>query len=210
MAAVLSLASTYALTVPPSQLHAAAAGRRAPPPTMQQQWHWDSIQGSIFLNEPIEFIQRNPQHFSADLQALAAYHYEVNTAEFSLWGGLPAALGQSEERSASLREKSMRANELAQIVVKADRGTLRDLAGDATFQEKKAFFEALAALPEGDNGMIAIDGVITRAKTWGHTSQRLPFSCRCRCVCWCCETAGSFPLLGRHARTGPATTDGKL
>ncbi|KAL3927014.1 MAG: hypothetical protein SGPRY_003021 [Prymnesium sp.] len=128
---------------------------RSPSPNMGGAG-WDTPD---FLNDPINFMAKNPQYFSEDLQAMVAYQLKVKGDELRLWGDLPEALDVCTKAAAFLRQKSATADELARIIMSADQEMLQTLIDDAKFEEKKAFFQAIASLPPDDNGMLAIHDV---------------------------------------------------
>lgn len=118
--------------------------------------HWDEPE---FLNDPIEFILKRPDLFSQDLQLMAAYQLKVKSDELRLWGDLPEALDVCSKAAGFLRQKSATADELARMIMSADQEMLETFIEDAKFEEKKAFFEAIASLPTDNNGMLAIHDV---------------------------------------------------
>jgi len=113
-----------------------------------------------FLNNPQRYILDHPEQFSAELQLMATYQATLTSDDYSIWRDLPAALEHCAGMSSGLQQKSMRADELAKIILAADPATLMNLAQDVTFEEKRHFFNALASLPVNDRGMAAIDGVV--------------------------------------------------
>ena len=96
-----------------------------------------------FLNDPFQYISDHPEMFSDDVRVMAAYQQTLQDSALNLWGDLPEKLDECAERAATLRTKSARAFELAQIILQAERGTMQTLAADSTFQEKKVLFDTL-------------------------------------------------------------------
>ena len=99
-----------------------------------------------FLNDPFQYISDHPEMFSDDVRVMAAYQQTLQDSALNLWGDLPEKLDECAERAATLRTKSARAFELAQIILQAERGTMQTLAADSTFQEKKVLFDTLNCL----------------------------------------------------------------
>jgi len=141
--------------------HAPSLRTRAP--TMMA-W-WDS---SDFLENPSQFITDHPE-VSPDLPAAMSFikAYQQRKQALSLWGELPDELEAVSNSATLLQQKSSRADELAQIIAQAEGETLQTLAADATFEEKRAFFEELARLPHDAHGMLAIHDVMTRMRASG-------------------------------------------
>ena len=144
----IALTAPLALTPTITRMH-------RPPPRMAQDWR-DSPE---FLNNPIGFISKYPQLFSEDLQVMASYQLKIQGDQIVDWGDLPDALDLCAKNAAYFRQKSTDADQIARIIVQADSEELQTFAQDAKFMEKKAFFQALAALPPGNNGMSAIHEV---------------------------------------------------
>jgi len=151
---VSSALSTNALLLPSALLHSRVC--RTSPPTMQSSFQWDS---GDFLNNPILYIAENPQYFSPEMQAMAAYQIKVKGGEMRLWGDLPEALDLCAKGGEYLRQKSAAADDLARTIVHADQNDLQKMTQDSNFAEKKAFFQNIAALPRDNNGMLAINYV---------------------------------------------------
>ena len=131
--------------------------RTAVRPTMVVEWDTPK-----FLNDPLAYIAKNPEKFSVDLQRMVAYKTKVQNDELADWGDLPVSLDQCAQAASTLRSKSYDASMIAWIIAQADYEELQSFVQDAKFEEKKAFFQRLAALPEYDRGMLAINEVASQ------------------------------------------------
>ena len=120
-----------------------------------------------FLNDPFQYISDHPEMFSDDVRVMAAYQQTLQDSALNLWGDLPEKLDECAERAATLRTKSARAFELAQIILQAEHGTMQTLAADSTFQEKKLLFDTLAGLPDDYRGISAVEEVVQSVIDWG-------------------------------------------
>mmetsp|Transcript_374 Transcript_374/g.672 ORF Transcript_374/g.672 Transcript_374/m.672 type:complete len:279 (+) Transcript_374:95-931(+) len=147
---IISLCTSSALHTPTCHAH---------PPRMQieEHWYYDNVE---FMNEPFKFILDHPEEFGEAMQAMAQYQFMTNQ-DSRPWGDLPMYLGEGAQLKQSLLEKSMQANELARVIMTADLQTMKRLADDAKFAEKKQLFENLATLPAHNRGMLAIHEVIS-------------------------------------------------
>jgi hypothetical protein len=105
------------------------------------------------------FICQHPEQFSNEVVAMAAYQITKETDDYLPLGGLPDALEEVSRLSMVLEEKAKSAERLAEIVLSAEPQMLAGFASDTSFEEKKAFFATLAALPEDYRGLLAIHGV---------------------------------------------------
>jgi len=144
------------------------SGARAPltpkmASTKPTYWYYDNVE---FMNEPLKFIEEHPEDFSEAMQAMVQYQKMTNE-HVRPWGDLPMALREMAHLGESLFEKSKEADDLARVIMTADPDTMRQLAGDAKFAEKKALFQNLAVLPPENRGMLAIHDVMTRMKASG-------------------------------------------
>merc|ERR1719221_35997 len=83
------------------------------------------------------------------------------------WGELPMALREMKDVEESLIRKSKQSDELARVIMTADLETMRQLASNAKFAEKKALFQNLAELPPENRGMLAIHKVMKGMKASG-------------------------------------------
>ena len=144
--------TTSAYTTP--LLHAA---RRSPALHMKESFH----DAADFLNTPFQFIEQHPDLFSEELQSMVKYQLKLAPDDFAQCGELPEALASNAQWTQQLQAKSFRADELANIILKADKATMQTLSEDATFEEKKNLFESLAALPEDARGMLGINDVVS-------------------------------------------------
>ena len=120
-------------------------------------WYGDEPE---FLNNPIKYIGEHPENFSQEVQAMAKYQLQLQSLK--PWGEMPTVLDESARLAGVLQQKSVMANELADIIMRAEQSTLQTFANDATFEEKKALFQNLAAMPADNNGMLAIYNVISQ------------------------------------------------
>jgi len=118
------------------------------------------------MSDPFGYILDNPELFNEDLRRMATFQRFLGSDQFNVWGDLPGMLDQNAKGAQSLREKSERSDELAEIILKANPATMKCLATDATFDEKKALFQALAALPVDNRGMAAIEETIEETIDW--------------------------------------------
>lgn len=140
---------------------------RLQPPTMSSHWPFDEL---AFLNSPYEYIEQNEipeSEIVKGLKFLKAYQQRKTDGAASLWGDLPVMLQQVGGYTAFLEHKSARADELASIIAGADSETLGTLVDDATFEEKRALLQALAALPEESRGLLGIHDVVTSVRAGG-------------------------------------------
>jgi len=159
MAWMMSLCATSAALLTPV--------RRTHAPRMQAEkpkdWYYDNVE---FMNEPFKFIAEHPDDFSEAMQAMADYHF-MSREDSRPWNDLPMLWAEGAEFEQSLMQKSMQADDLAKVIMTADLPTMRELAGDAKFAEKKQLFQNLAELPPHDRGMLAIHDVISRMSAAG-------------------------------------------
>jgi len=144
------------------------SGARAPltpkmQSTKQTDWYYDNVE---FMNEPFKFIAEHPEDFSEAMQAMVQYQMMTNE-DVRVWGELPMSLQEMSKLGESLYEKSKQADNLARVIMTADLETMRQLARNAKFAEKKVLLENLAALPPGNRGMLAIHEVMTNMKASG-------------------------------------------
>ena len=150
---LLLLAAAGSTTMVPS-LRTHATRARTP----MMLGHRDNAE---FLNDPFEFINKNPQLFSDDIQEMAAYQKAVNRQSLDDWGELPVALDKIAQAMNVLQDKSFTSDQIARIITKADKAELENMVRDARFEEKRTFFQNLANLPPDNNGMLAINAVAT-------------------------------------------------
>lgn len=175
---VLLLASASGLRVPSPPLHhthASAASSRAPQPCLN--WQGDGCSDTpAFLSDPFRYIEDNPELFNEDFRRMAAFQQLLNSDQFhTLMGDLSKTLDETTRGERSIREKAGRADELAKIILTADQETLSTLADDSIFEEKRALFEALAALPSGSYGMKAIHETMGNVIDWSHSGPQARF-----------------------------------
>lgn len=141
--------------------------RRTHAPRMQAEkpkdWYFDNVE---FMNEPFKFISEHPDDFSEAMRAMADYHF-MSQQDSRPWNDLPMLWQEGAEFEQSLMRKSMQADDLAKVIMTADLGAMRELAGDAKFAEKKQLFQNLAELPPHNRGMLAIHAVISQMSAAG-------------------------------------------
>ena len=129
-----------------------------------------------FLSDPVQYISENPDKFDDDMKKMAQFQLLLSDARLlNMWGDLPEELDLNGHAAHELREKSARADGLAKIILCANAKTMKELASDATFEEKKALFEALAALPEEDLGIKNIQKTVSKVIDWGDSGPQAQF-----------------------------------
>lgn len=163
VACLLSLCATSAAFVAP--LRHTHALRSSAPSMLEKKkdWFYDNVK---FMNEPFQFIQEHPEDFSEAMLAMAQYH-DLSKQDTMPWNALPMLQDETARYENSLMQKQMQADELAKIIMTADLNTMRELAGDAKYAEKKQLFQNLAQLPPDNRGMLAIHEVITKMSAAG-------------------------------------------
>jgi len=162
-----ALVALPALVATPSLIAGLRVGRAAADVLMSSDWPFDEL---AFLNSPYEYIEQNEipdSEIAKGLKFLKSYEAKKKDAASNLWGDLPATLQLTGMNSKMLEVKSTRADELASIIAGADSETLKTLTEDATFEEKRALLQALAALPEESKGLLGIHEVVTSMRAAG-------------------------------------------
>ena len=157
----------------PSLFRAATNPRTRP---MDMAWRGDGISDSPqFMSDPFNYITQHPELFNDDLIKMAQFQLRTESDQFNVWSQLLKQIEVNVEAAKYLRQKSERADQLAQLILTADVETLQNLSEDSTFADKKALLEALAALPEANRGVRAIDETIQHELDWSYSGQQARF-----------------------------------
>ena len=143
---------------------------------LRLNWAGDGCSDSPeFMCDPFNYILQHPELFHEDMRRLAEFQLFLGGPGREIFGDLPESLDQNAQYASSLRAKSARSDELAKIILKADMGTMKTLAEDSSFDEKKALFEALAALPLDNRGMAAIHETVQETIDWSSSGPQARF-----------------------------------